>query len=55
MLDLFVENQSKQMTELGLAFSFTPKFTKLPAQGLDCISDFESPTFDELKTWPLDR
>ena len=35
--------------------TFEPKFSKLPVFGLDCISDFESPTFDELKRWPLDR
>ena len=43
------------MNELGLAFSFEPKFTKLPTMGLDCISDFESPNVTELKEWPLDR
>ena len=53
MIDLFVENQSKLMAELGTLFSFAPKFTKLPTMGEDCYSDFESPNVEDLKQYPL--
>ena len=56
MIDIFVENQSKLMAELGTLFSFTPKFTKLPSVGDQSVfPDFESPSVDELRHFPLDR
>ena len=53
MIDLFVKNQSKLMAELGTLFSFEPKFSKLPTMGEDCYPDFESPSVEELKEYPL--
>ena len=53
LIDLFVENQSKLMEELGTLFSFAPKFSKLPTMGEDCYPDFESPNVEDLKQYPL--
>ena len=43
------------MTQLEGLFTFEPKFLKLPTMGEERFSDFESPTVDQLKLYPLKK
>ena len=55
LVDIFVDNQQKLMAQLEGLFTFEPKFVKLPTMGEQRFSDFESPTVDQLKLYPLKK
>ena len=55
LIDIFVDNQQKLMAQLEGLFTFEPKFVKLPTMGEQRFSDFESPTVDQLKLFPLKK